>query len=43
MENENLKLTQFAHGAGCGCKISPQVLETILQGNKSGFFQNLLV
>ncbi|MDZ4716490.1 MAG: selenide, water dikinase SelD [Cytophagales bacterium] len=25
-----IKLTQFSHGAGCGCKISPSVLETIL-------------
>jgi selenide,water dikinase len=26
-----IKLTQFSHGAGCGCKISPKVLTTILQ------------
>lgn len=25
-----IKLTQYSHGAGCGCKISPKVLETIL-------------
>ena len=25
-----IKLTQFSHGAGCGCKISPAVLDTIL-------------
>jgi selenide, water dikinase len=30
---ENIKLTQYSHGAGCGCKISPQVLDTILKGN----------
>jgi selenide, water dikinase len=24
------KLTQYSHGAGCGCKIAPQVLDTIL-------------
>jgi selenide, water dikinase len=24
------KLTQYSHGAGCGCKISPQVLDKIL-------------
>ncbi|MFC4262996.1 selenide, water dikinase SelD [Ferruginibacter yonginensis] len=29
----NIKLTQYSHGAGCGCKISPQVLDTILKGN----------
>ena len=28
-----IKLTQFSHGAGCGCKISPQVLEEILKSN----------
>lgn len=26
-----VKLTQFSHGAGCGCKIAPAVLDTILQ------------
>jgi selenide,water dikinase len=25
-----IKLTQFSHGAGCGCKIAPAMLETIL-------------
>ncbi len=31
MENTTtLKLTQYSHGAGCGCKISPKVLESIL-------------
>ena len=28
-----IKLTQYSHGAGCGCKISPKVLSTILQTN----------
>ncbi len=27
------KLTQYSHGAGCGCKISPGVLSEILQGS----------
>ena len=26
----SIKLTQYSHGAGCGCKISPQTLSTIL-------------
>jgi len=26
----DIKLTQYSHGAGCGCKIAPAVLETIL-------------
>ena len=30
---EQVKLTQYSHGAGCGCKISPQVLDIILKGN----------
>lgn len=31
-ENKNpVRLTQYSRGAGCGCKISPQVLEEILQ------------
>ncbi len=25
------KLTQYSHGAGCGCKIAPQVLDNILK------------
>jgi selenide,water dikinase len=28
-----IRLTQYSHGAGCGCKISPKVLETILAGS----------
>ncbi|MDV6315225.1 selenide, water dikinase SelD [Idiomarina sp. HP20-50] len=30
MSNQ-IRLTEYSHGAGCGCKISPQVLSTILQ------------
>jgi selenide, water dikinase len=30
---EPIRLTQYSHGAGCGCKISPKVLDTILKGN----------
>lgn len=29
--NSNIKLTQYSHGAGCGCKISPKVLSNILE------------
>lgn len=28
-----IKLTQYSHGAGCGCKISPKVLSSILKTN----------
>ncbi len=30
VEKEEIKLTQYSHGAGCGCKISPAVLDSIL-------------
>jgi selenide,water dikinase len=30
MEANTIKLTQYSHGAGCGCKISPAVLDKIL-------------
>ncbi len=26
-----VKLTEYSHGAGCGCKIAPAILDTILQ------------
>lgn len=29
----DIKLTQYSHGAGCGCKISPKVLSSILKSN----------
>lgn len=39
-----VKLTQFSHGAGCGCKIAPAVLDTILQSRLSfSDNKNLLV
>ena len=31
--NPPIRLTQYSHGAGCGCKISPKVLEVILAGS----------
>ncbi len=39
-----IKLTQYSHGAGCGCKISPKVLDTILGTSiQSAANKNLLV
>jgi selenide, water dikinase len=29
----DIKLTQYSHGAGCGCKISPKILDEILSSN----------
>jgi selenide,water dikinase len=33
---EDIKLTQYSHGAGCGCKIAPAALHNMLQGMKAG-------
>lgn len=30
---EVIKLTHYSHGAGCGCKIAPKILEEILSGH----------
>jgi selenide,water dikinase len=44
MPNENIKLTKFSHGAGCGCKISPAMLDDLLKSNiPSPPFPNLLI
>ncbi len=41
---EKIKLTQFSRAAGCGCKIAPSVLESILKNNEvSSEIKNLLV
>jgi selenide,water dikinase len=34
---EPIRLTQYSHGAGCGCKIAPAVLETILKSDLGTF------
>lgn len=41
---EDIKLTEYSHGAGCCCKISPAVLDSILKitGEKVNY-PNLLV
>lgn len=42
--SEAIRLTQYSHGAGCGCKISPKVLETILHSEQAKFYDpHLLV
>lgn len=39
-----IQLTQFSHGAGCGCKIAPAVLDSILQSEIApSIFKELLV
>lgn len=40
----DFKLTQYSHGAGCGCKIAPKVLDRILHHQSEKFhFPQLLV
>ena len=41
---EKIRLTQFSHGGGCGCKIAPAVLSEILAAAPiKGFTRDLLV
>lgn len=41
---ETVRLTQYSHGAGCGCKISPKVLDVILRSEQEKFLDpHLLV
>ena len=39
----DIRLTQFSHGAGCGCKISPAVLEDILTSDVKGVIDDHLI
>ncbi|NOS92563.1 MAG: selenide, water dikinase SelD, partial [Cyclobacteriaceae bacterium] len=40
----DIKLTQYSHGAGCGCKISPAVLDSMLHSDlPKASYPNLLV
>lgn len=44
MNEEPIRLTQYSRGAGCGCKIAPQVLDEILKSNSTTpSIKNLLV
>ena len=41
---EAIKLTQYSHGAGCGCKISPKLLDSILKSKRENIsYPELLV
>lgn len=41
---EKIKLTEYSHGAGCGCKISPAILDSILKNaGDTVVYPNLLV
>ena len=37
---EDIRLTQYSRGAGCGCKIAPAVLSEIIHGNEVAFAPN---
>lgn len=43
--SDSIKLTQYSHGAGCGCKISPKILDKIINHNVGNVpvFPQLLV
>ena len=32
--NSTIKLTEYSHGAGCGCKIAPKILDRMLQSER---------
>src|SRR5688572_11965002 len=40
---ENIRLTQYSKGGGCGCKIAPKDLEKLLGSNFSVLSNSLLV
>ena len=40
---DEIKLTKFSKGGGCGCKIAPSVLQQIIKTNSTSTFSNLLV
>lgn len=35
MTDTTIRLTEYSHGAGCGCKIAPSVLETIVASTQA--------
>ena len=44
MDFGRVKLTEYSHGAGCGCKIAPDVLDEILKtDSKQSVFPSLIV
>lgn len=43
IEEKEIRLTEFSHGSGCGCKIAPSVLEQMLSEVERKKFSNLLI
>ena len=33
---QTIRLTEYSHGAGCGCKIAPRVLDEMLSVGQPG-------
>lgn len=43
-DNQPIRLTQYSHGSGCGCKIAPDILQTILsESGDKPLFDQLIV
>ncbi len=40
---KSIRLTEYSHGQGCGCKISPKILNTILNSSIDEFSDNNLL
>lgn len=38
-----IRLTEFAHGGGCGCKLAPSVLSELLSGHQAAAFHKQLL
>ncbi len=38
--NETIRMTQYSHGSGCGCKISPATLDVILKSDLPASFDD---
>lgn len=38
-----IRMTEYSHGAGCGCKISPAMLDTLLQSRLPKFADDKLI
>src|SRR6201985_2724490 len=43
MSTVSVRLTELAHGGGCGCKLAPAVLQQLLAGQAAALFPQLLV
>lgn len=43
LQEASVRLTQYSHGGGCGCKISPQILEEIIHSELTFPNKKLLV